>query len=256
MPFAEWVANPDNPLTTRTIVNRLWLWHFNQPIAGNPNNFGSTGKRPTHPELLDWLAAEFIDKGWSVKALHRLLMNSETSAQKQPASGTIDPRGEGSGAILLRSVLSTSSHQQGTSRCNARRDKRTESRHRRNCKTVRKSTPKPLCNHARSWERSPPAWVPNPLPSQRHRRSLYSLKLRGLTDPFLEVFNSPAPDFSCERRESSAITPQVFSLLNGKTIHDRALALAHRAIKDQTAIRRPSRRALNEHSRDRLVRRR
>jgi hypothetical protein len=81
------------------------------------------------------------------------------------------------------------------------------------------------------------AWVPNPLPSQRHRRSLYSLKLRGLTDPFLEVFNSPAPDFSCERRESSAITPQVFSLLNGRTIHDRALALAHRAIKDSDSDR-------------------
>jgi hypothetical protein len=55
--FADWVASADNPLTTRTIANRLWLWHFGQPIAGNPNNFGSTGKPPTHPELLDFLAA-------------------------------------------------------------------------------------------------------------------------------------------------------------------------------------------------------
>jgi Protein of unknown function (DUF1549)/Protein of unknown function (DUF1553)/Planctomycete cytochrome C len=70
--FADWVASAENPLTTRSIVNRIWLWHFDQPIAGNPNNFGSTGKKPTHPELLDWLAATFVEKGWSFKAMHRV----------------------------------------------------------------------------------------------------------------------------------------------------------------------------------------
>jgi hypothetical protein len=76
------------------------------------------------------------------------------------------------------------------------------------------------------------AWMPNPLPSQRHRRSLYVLKLRGLPDPWLEVFNAPAPDFSCERRESSTVTPQVFSLFNSPNSHARALALANRAVKE------------------------
>jgi hypothetical protein len=76
------------------------------------------------------------------------------------------------------------------------------------------------------------AWVPNPRPEQRHRRSLYALKLRGLTDPRLEVFNAPAPDFSCERREASTVTPQVFSLFNGQSSHARALALAHRAVQE------------------------
>jgi hypothetical protein len=75
--FADWVASADNPLTTRAIVNRVWLWHFAQPLAGNPNNFGSTGKRPTHPELLDWLAATFVEQGWSFKSLHRLILTSE-----------------------------------------------------------------------------------------------------------------------------------------------------------------------------------
>ncbi len=74
------------------------------------------------------------------------------------------------------------------------------------------------------------AWVPNALPEQRHRRSLYALKLRGLRDPFMEVFNEPAPDFSCEAREVSTVTPQVFSLFNGKATYDRALALAHRVL--------------------------
>jgi hypothetical protein len=77
--------------------------------------------------------------------------------------------------------------------------------------------------------------VPNPLPQQRHRRSLYALKVRGLRDPFMEVFNEPAPDFSCEAREVSTVTPQVFSLFNGQSSYDRALALAHRVLKEKDA---------------------
>jgi len=76
------------------------------------------------------------------------------------------------------------------------------------------------------------AWSPNPKPEQRHRRSIYILRLRGLLDPALEVFNSPPPDFSCERRNSSTITPQVFSLFNGQNTHDRALATAARVLKE------------------------
>ncbi|MEY4482665.1 MAG: hypothetical protein RL693_117, partial [Verrucomicrobiota bacterium] len=96
--FAEWVASAENSLTTRAIVNRIWLWHFDQPIAGNPNNFGSTGKKPTHPELLDWLAATFVEKGWSFKDMHRLIMNSEayrrsTSHPDLKAIAAHDPTG-------------------------------------------------------------------------------------------------------------------------------------------------------------------
>lgn len=231
LPFANWVASPDNPLTTRTIVNRLWLWHFTQPIAGNPNNFGSTGKRPTHPELLDWLSAEFVEMGWSVKAMHRLLMNSETYrrssrhpepsilAEKDPARSSyavFSPRRLTGEELRDAMLVATNELNRDVGGIPNRPEINPEAA----------LQPRQVMGTFAS------AWVPNPLPSQRHRRSLYSLKLRGLTDPFLEVFNSPATDFSCERRESSAITPQVFSLLNGKTIHDRALALAHRAVKD------------------------
>jgi hypothetical protein len=79
------------------------------------------------------------------------------------------------------------------------------------------------------------AWVPNPLTEQRHRRSLYALKIRGLRDPFMEVFNEPAPDFSCEARDVSTVTPQVFSLFNGQASYDRALALANRVLKETSA---------------------
>jgi hypothetical protein len=76
------------------------------------------------------------------------------------------------------------------------------------------------------------AWTPNPLPQQRHRRSLYALKIRGLPDPMQDVFNAPTPDFSCERREASTVTPQVFSLFNGRGTQTRALAFADRAVKE------------------------
>jgi hypothetical protein len=79
------------------------------------------------------------------------------------------------------------------------------------------------------------AWVPNAKPEQRHRRSLYALKIRGVRDPFMEVFNEPGPDFSCEAREVSTVTPQVFSLFNGQATYDRALALANRVIKETPA---------------------
>jgi hypothetical protein len=86
------------------------------------------------------------------------------------------------------------------------------------------------------------AWTPNPLPEQRHRRSLYASKTRGLPDPLQEVFNAPSPDFSCERREASTVTPQVFSLFNGQSTQSRSLALANRAVKetrsDEEAITR------------------
>jgi len=85
------------------------------------------------------------------------------------------------------------------------------------------------------------AWTPNPRPEQRNRRSIYALKLRGLSDPTMEVFNAPTPDFSCERREASTVTPQVFAMFNSQASQSRALALAARAMKetknDDDAIR-------------------
>ena len=73
--LAEWIADDKNPLTSRSIVNRIWQYHFGKAIAGNPNNFGASGKRPTHPDLLNWMAADFVENGWAVK----IMANSEDS---------------------------------------------------------------------------------------------------------------------------------------------------------------------------------
>ncbi|TLD68203.1 DUF1549 domain-containing protein [Phragmitibacter flavus] len=238
--FAAWIADDQNPLTSRAIVNRIWLWHFDQPIAGNPNNFGGTGKKPTHPELLDWLAATFVEQGGSFKKLHRLIMTSaayQRSSQSPKSTlaredlekhyATFKPR-RLSAEELRDTMLATSGELNPPLGGIPNRPE---------INLEAAMQPRQVMGTFAS------AWVPNPQPAQRHRRSLYALKLRGLSDPMLEVFNLPGPDFSCERRETSTVTPQVFALFNSQNSHARALALAHRVlIKEghdhETAIQR------------------
>ncbi len=228
--FANWVANPKNPLTSRVIANRLWQWHFGRAIAGNPNNFGSTGKRPTHPDLLDWLAGELVANQWSLKSLHRVMMNSAAyrrgTAHPDPKKlNELDPERNSYAAFeprrlsaeeLRDSMLFVSGElnlAEGGIPC------------------------RPIINSEVALQPRQvmgtfaAAWTPSPEPAQRNRRSIYILKLRGVIDPSLEVFNSPSPDFSCERRDASTVTPQVFAMFNSNHSHARALALANRSIK-------------------------
>lgn len=229
--FTDWVANPHNPLTTRTIANRIWMWHFGQPIAGNPNNFGSTGKKPTHPELLDWLAATLVEKGWSFKAMHRAIM---TSAAYRRSATHPDQK-----SLVEKDPLGTSYAVFRPRRLTAEelRDAMLAASGELN-PTLGGIPVRPEINLEAALQPRQvmgtfaSAWVPNPKPEQRNRRSIYALKLRGLSDPAMEVFNAPAPDFSCERREASTVTPQVFALFNGKASQTRALALAARVLKD------------------------
>ena len=93
--LAKWLARPDHPLTARVMVNRVWRWHFGQGIVATPNNFGTKGQRPTHPKLLDHLALKFMRSGWSLKSLHREILNSSTyqmaSNVENPAAMERDP---------------------------------------------------------------------------------------------------------------------------------------------------------------------
>ncbi|MCP4816503.1 MAG: DUF1553 domain-containing protein, partial [Planctomycetaceae bacterium] len=105
--LADWIASADNPLTARVIVNRIWQWHFGQGLAANPNNFGATGQKPTHPQLLDWLATTFIKEGWSFKKMHRRLLLSRTyrraSSHPDPALlSKLDPAGSSYAAFQPR----------------------------------------------------------------------------------------------------------------------------------------------------------
>ena len=86
--LALWLSRPDHPLTARVMVNRIWQWHFGQGIVRTPNDFGRQGEAPSHPQLLDWLATEFVARGWSMKSMHWLIM---TSSAYQMSSLHSDP---------------------------------------------------------------------------------------------------------------------------------------------------------------------
>ena len=95
MTLAQWIASPNNPMTARVMVNRLWHWHFGQGIVRTPSDFGYLSGGPSHQQLLDWLAEQFIKEKWSVKAIHRLILNSATyrqsSARHDPRASEVDP---------------------------------------------------------------------------------------------------------------------------------------------------------------------
>jgi hypothetical protein len=85
--LADWIASPDNPITWRVMVNRVWHYHFGRGLAGTPNDFGVNGEQPSHPELLDWLASEFLAQGGRLKKLHRMILSSATYQQSSVAAG-------------------------------------------------------------------------------------------------------------------------------------------------------------------------
>lgn len=234
--FAQWLTSPKNPLTARVLANRIWQWHFGRPIAANPNNFGSTGGRPSHPALLDYLAWRLVESGWSVKAIHREIMASEAYAlsarhPKQEELRRADPDNRfylvfeprRLSAEELRDALLAASGEL--------------------VRTTGGIPAQPMINSDVALQPRmvmgtfAEAWVPDPKPEQRNRRSVYSLKLRGLGDPMMETFDAPTPDFSCERRNESIVTPQVFHLINSQNSHDRAVMIALRATRESTTNR-------------------
>ena len=224
--FAKWVTNPANPLTTRTIVNRIWQYHFGMGIAENSNNFGSTGKLPTHPELLDWLAGFFVKNDWSIKKLHRLIMLSaayQRSSDHRTMNEVmkIDPDNHYLAVFSPRRLDAEEI-----------RDAMLRSSDELNLELgglpVRPEIHEEAALQPRHTMGSiSPAYQPSPTPEQRNRRTIYALRLRGLGNPLLEVFNRPSPDLSCERRVSSTVTPQVFMLFNDQFVRGRGVALAN-----------------------------
>ncbi len=226
--LANWIADPANTLTARVLVNRVWHYHFGRGLAGNPNNFGATGKKPSHPELLDWLAGEFVAQGWSVKKLHRLIMSSQAY---QRASASPDAENDPNNALYavfeprrlsaeeLRDAMLFVSGELNLEMGGIpiRPDMNLEAA----------LQPRMIMGTFA------PSYVPNPKPGQRNRRTIYAHKTRGQRDPFLETFNQPSPEKSCEMRDSSNVTPQVFTLFNSEESYDRALALAARLTRER-----------------------
>ena len=217
------------------MVNRIWSWHFGRGIAGNPNNFGGTGELPTHPALLDYLADWFMKNGWSVKKLNHLILTSETygRSSRHPDSESLnekDPKGILYARFLPRRLVAEEI-----------RDAMLRVSGELNSDVggipVRPDiNPEVAFQPRQIMGGTASVYEPDPLPQQRNRRTIYAEKLRGLRDPFLEAFNQPGPDASCEQRESSTVAPQALTLLNGEEVQDRALAFADRLLKGRRVV--------------------
>jgi hypothetical protein len=228
--LAEWIVSPSNPLTARVEVNRIWHHHFGRGIVATLDNFGKVGERPTHPELLDWLAVEFMKRGWSIKAMHRLMMTSQAyqmaSAYENEEDSERDPEN-----LLLWKY----------------RPQRLEA------EIVRDS----ILEVSGSIDLSPggpPVFPHVPeeiLASQAHgvwrnppdgsdvwRRSVYIYRRRTLGFPFLGTFDLPDPNVTAAGRNVSTVPTQALTLLNNPFVLQQAQLFAQRVaheVPDDTA---------------------
>lgn len=229
--LAKWIADPRNPITARSIVNRVWQYHFGKPLAGNPNNFGAKGAKPTHPELLDWLADDFVKNGWTFKRLHRLIVSSKTYQQsaRHPDFAKLaneDPNND-LFAYFPHRRLSAEELRDSMLKITGELNPELGGLPARPEMNMEVALEPRMIQFSIA-----PTYLPNREPKDRNRRSIYAYRVRGLANPFLETFNQPNPNDSCEDRDSAAVSPQAFTLLNSDIMNNRAVAFALRLEKE------------------------
>jgi len=222
--LAEWVASPDNPLFARVMVNRIWQGHFGSGIVATPNDFGRQGEAPTHPELLDWLAVEFASRGYSIKAMHRLLMGSETyklSSAASEANSKIDAGNRYLWRMNRRRL-----------EAEAVRDAVLAVSGELNVKQVGgPPVAVPLEVEERNGMRDAQQWAVSGDPADFNRRGVYLYVKRSFRLPMMEAFDAPDAAASCARRESSTIAPQALTMMNGDFANEQSRRFAARLRK-------------------------
>ena len=202
--LAEWIADRDNPLTWRSIVNRVWRYHFGRGLVDTPSDFGHMGQLPTHPELLDWLAVEFRDSGQGLKKLHRLIVTSET--YRQSSNGDAFAKSDADNAYYWRmnrrkldaecvrdSILAVSGKLDSRMFGPAFQDF-----------VIEKPEHSPHYEYNRH--------DPNDL--QSHRRSIYRCLVRSQLQPFMTVMDCADPSMQVDKRNESVSAAQALALLN------------------------------------------
>lgn len=222
--LANWIASPGNPLTGRVFVNRLWQYHFGKGIVGTPNDFGLYGDDPTHPELMDWLAAEFTDGGWTLKRMHRLLMLSSTyqmssaanaeALQKDPANALYwrFPMRRLTAEELRDSFLAVSGQL--------------------NLKAGGPSIYPPIPREVLQGQSNPGSGWHTSNPEDSARRSVYVHVKRSLLLPILATHDAADTDTSCPVRYNTIVPTQSLGMLNSEFSHQQADAFAQRLERD------------------------
>jgi hypothetical protein len=218
--LAQWLTGPDNPLVARVIVNRIWQHHFGQGLVASENDFGVMGQAPSHPELLDWLASEFMAGGWRLKHLHRLILLSSTyqmSVAGSPAAARVDQ-----GNLLLQHGrlrrLEAETVRDAVLAVSGRLNNRMAglSVYPNLPRAVLEGQSRPGLGWGKSDEQ------------QASRRSVYIFVKRSLAVPELDLLDAPDTTSSCERRAVSTTGPQALTFLNGEFIQQQAHGFAER----------------------------
>jgi hypothetical protein len=229
--LAKWIVDPKNPLTARVTVNRLWQRYFGLGLVETENDFGTQGTPPTHPELLDWLADEFMNpanggihsRRWSLKALHRLIVTSATyrqSSRYRPELASVDPRNR----LLAR---------QNRLRLDAEvvRDNALAASGLMFAKIGGPSVFPPQPDGVYAFTQIDKAWKADTGPD-RYRRGMYTYFWRSAPHPGLMAFDAPEANTTCTRRNRSNTPLQALTLLNDEAFFEFARGLALRGLKE------------------------
>jgi hypothetical protein len=225
--LAEWIVNPSNPLPSKVYVNRIWQYHFGRGIVSTPNDFGRMGTMPSHPELLDYLAEQFIAGGWKTKPIHRMILLSSTYRQS-------------SRSAIEKTAVETDPENKFLWKFNRRRLEAEEIRDamlavsgRLNAKTFGPSVMINIDQELIKDLKRPQYWSATRDKTEHDRRTVYMIYKRNLILPFMQVFDSPDTLMSCARRDQSTHAPQALELLNGRTSNDLAASFAERLMKER-----------------------
>ncbi|HTU26832.1 MAG TPA: PSD1 and planctomycete cytochrome C domain-containing protein, partial [Pirellulales bacterium] len=222
--LAKWLVSPGNPLTARVAVNRIWRWHFGQGLVASTDNFGRLGERPSHPELLDWLAAEFIESGWSIKALHKQIMLSSAyqhSSDSAAQNTSLDPENSACwranvqrlDAESIRDSLLTVSGLLDRSRGQS---------------ALNLSKWQLVFDHTSKDDTS----------YDTLRRSVYLPVIRNNLYDGFALFDYTTADVTIGSRETSTVAPQALFVMNSELFASAAEALARRLFQDVSAVDR------------------
>lgn len=218
--LAKWIANPRNPLTPRVMVNRIWQQHFGAGIVRTPNNFGFLSDPPTHPQLLEWLAAEFVNNGGSIKSIHKLILTSQTWKQSSIHPEQLAYRDkDGSNRLLWHA-------QRRRLDAEALRDSILAAAGELNLQMGGESFKASVDPAAlEGLSRKSSAWEASPAAAQK-RRSLYMYMKRGLLPPFMTAFDLCDATQSVGKRDVTTVPTQSLTFLNNSFVHQQSETLA------------------------------
>jgi hypothetical protein len=220
--LAEWIASAENPLTARVMANRIWQHHFGEGIVRTSSDWGLNGERATHPELLDWLATQFIESKWSMKAMHKLILTSNTYRQASENREVSQAGKDAANRLLSRQNwkrLEAEALRDSILQVSGRIQKSAGG------PGVFLSIPADVAEGFEFFK-----WFPSDQ-NEQLRRTIYTFQRRSVMLPMVEVFDGANMNESCSRRSVTTVPTQALSLLNSEFTSVEAKHFAHRVIE-------------------------